>query len=181
MNSYSKYLVFKSTIEDLFGQEVWYALKESNDLTIWKKYCSKILDAILVSISDTIKIHDEEWKIEIIEKIKEGKKSINAQKSIDEILAALSAALINISFLQIGFMPRRKGDASKYPLRSGQWKFDRYRTAIYLQTPEQRHIYFIESLLKKIGLKEVNGLLNEHHLEKSELTFEKWYKENGYT
>ncbi|WP_444939956.1 hypothetical protein ACJJI3_12685 [Microbulbifer sp. ZKSA004] len=80
MNEYSKYQVLKFTLEDLFGKEAWYDLKESNELSIWKKYGIKTLGAIKISIFDTVKYRGEEWVSEIEELIEQGSQNIKEQK-----------------------------------------------------------------------------------------------------
>lgn len=179
MNEYSKYLILKSSIEDLFGTEAWYALKESNHLPTWRKYAERTLKAIELSIKDTVEIYDNAWLREVEENIQRGVDGIKSQKSIDEIIAALAGSLINISFLQIGLIPRRKGQPDKYPLKKGKWRLNTYRQAIYLQTRLQHENLFIDMQRKKIGIEEQMELFGEHHSSKSNLSYSEWCRENG--
>jgi len=149
MNEYAKYMILKSAIEDIFGSEAWYSLKESNHIPTWRKYAEKTLKAIEFSIKDTIEIYDDEWVHEIEENIQRGVKSLKGQDSIDEIIATLAGTLINVSFLQIGHMPSRKGSNRKYSMRKGKWCFNAYRQVAYLQTKEQKENIFFDKQRKK--------------------------------
>ena len=117
MNKYEKYIPVKSAIERLFGREAWYALKESNSIPTWKKYTKKTLDALKLSIHETVKHFDDVWLCEIDNEIKEGVESIKCSKTIDEIIASLAGALINVSFLQARFMSHREGLDQKNTLK----------------------------------------------------------------
>ena len=172
-------MILKSAIEDLFGSNAWYALKESNHIPTWRKYAINTIRAIELSIKDTIEIYDEDWISQIEECVLRGKSEINRQKSIDEIIGVLAGILINISFLQIGSMPSRKGSKEKYQLRKGQWRLDGYRSVVYLQTPKQRENYFLHQQRKSIGLDAQQKLLDEYHNGKRKLSFEQWCKEQG--
>jgi hypothetical protein len=138
VNTYTKYLTLKSAMEDLFGSEAWYALKESNHLGTWRKYARRTLRAVEVAVKDTVQVYDEEWLREVCECLERGNKAIGTAATIDDVVGVIAGTLVEVSFLQIGFMPRRKGRARKYPVRKGEWKFDGFRSVAYLQTNEQR-------------------------------------------
>ncbi|MCF8720736.1 hypothetical protein [Nitrospina gracilis] len=179
MNEYSKYLILKSSIENLFGSDAWYALKESNHLKTWRKYAEKTLKAIELSIKDTVEIYDEEWMQEIEKNIQRGIEGIKLRKSIDEIIAVLCGTLINISFLQIGQIPGKKGSSHKYPLKKGKWRLNSYRQVIYLQTKAQKEDLFMDNQRSEIGSERQMQLLNEYYLSKSKLKYSEWCNENG--
>jgi len=176
MNEYSKYMILKLAIENLFGSEAWYALKESNYLPTWRKYAEKTLKSIEVSIKDTVEIYDEEWISEIEENIQRGIEAIKLQKSIDEIIAVLAGILINISFLQIGYIPKRRGNPRKYTLRKGQWNFNSYRSVVYLQTKKQKEKLFMDNQRRSIGFDAQFNLLSAYHRSDKSLTYSEWCK-----
>ena len=154
MNEYSKYLPVKSAIESLFGKKAWYALKESNSIPDWRKYTEKTLKAIQLSIHESVKHFDSDWRDEIDNEIKRGIDSIKLSKSIDEIIASLAGALINISFLQVGYMPQRKGSSHNITLRKENWDLSHHRSVIYLQSQEQKERLFWSKQQRKTGFEE---------------------------
>ena len=174
MNQYSKYLILKSAMENIFGPDAWYALKESNHVPTWRKYAEKMLKAIEFSIKDTVEIYDDEWIFEIEKSIQRGLENLKGKNAIDEIIAVLAGVLINVSFLQIGHMPRRSGKATKYSLRKGKWKFNSYRSVVYLQSKEQKENLFIDKQRIAIGFEKQQDLRGEHYRSQSKLPYSEW-------
>ena len=180
MNQYTRYLSLKSTIENLFGSESWYALKESNHLPTWKKQLQKVVRAIHISILTTVKIYDEEWIEQINDTVECGQKNIIKATDIEEAIAALSATLINISFLQVGFMPNRKGRPKKITLKKENWNLDLYRTVMYLQTEEQKEAVFWSKQQKEIGFSCQIEMWYKYRQLKSNISYSKWCKNVGH-
>jgi len=89
MNEYSKYLSLKSSIENLLGTEAWYALKESESVSTWRKYLGKVLKALRVSIHETVQICDDDWLSEVDALVEQGLGSLKRQRSIDELIDLL--------------------------------------------------------------------------------------------
>ncbi len=100
-NEYTKYLVLKSAIEELFGNEAWYALKESNHIPTWRKYGVKTLQAVSVAIEATVDVFDDQWRQEIDNQLGDGIEKIKKGNDIDEIVATLAGTLIRVTFTQI--------------------------------------------------------------------------------
>ena len=178
MNEYTKFLPVKSAIEDLFGKEAWYALKDSNSIQDWKKYCKKILNALRLSIHESVKHFDIEWIEEIDQEIARGLDSIKRSDSIENVIASLAGALINISFLQVGFMPRRKGRSQRVTLKKENWNLSLYRSVIYLQSPDQRERKFWSEQQCQIGFQNQIELHHKYKSSKSELTYSEWCAKN---
>lgn len=174
MSEYTRHLFLKSVIEDLFGSEAWYSLKESGHVPTWRKYAERTLKAIELSIKDTIEIYDDEWMREIEGNIQRGVEGIKRQSSIDEIVGILAATLISISFLQIGQIPRRKGSSHKYPLKRGQWKLNTYRQAVYLQTRTQHEDLFMDRQRRTIGIDKQMELIREYKSSNTKLPYSEW-------
>jgi len=179
MNEYSKYLSLKSSIENLLGRDAWYALKESESISTWKKYLGKALKALRVSIHETVQICDDDWMSEVDYQIDEGLEDIKRAKSIDEIISCLAATLLNVSFLQTGLLPRRKGSVNSVSLRKEKWKHDVYRQVVYLQTPKQRESLFLSKQQKKIGVQAQMELFREYRRSGSELPYPEWCETYG--
>jgi hypothetical protein len=177
MNEYTKYLVFKSAMEGVFGSEAWYALKESNHIPTWRKYILKALNAINISIHETVEQYDEDWLNEVEENIGRGIESAKKSKTIEELISVLAGTLLNISFLQIGFLPKRQGSPNKISLKKENWKFDIHRSVIYLQSIEQKEAMFWGKQQKKIGFDEQMKLHHEYRHSKSKLPYYKWCEE----
>lgn len=178
MNTYSKYLILKSAIENLFGSQAWYSLKESNHVPTWRKYAEKTLKSIEISIKDTVDIYDEEWILEIEKNIQRGINALKHQKNIDEIVATLAGTLITVSFLQIGHMPRRKGNQHKFTLRKGNWRLNPYRQVVYLQTKEQKERLFLDKQIRAIGFEAQQDLQSEYRSSKSKLSYAEWCQQH---
>jgi hypothetical protein len=118
VNAYTKYVTLKSAIEDLFGSDAWYALKESNHLGTWRKYAERTLRAVEIAVKDTVEVYDEEWLSELCECLARGIEAVRTADAIDDVVGVMAGTLIEVSFLQIGLMPRRKGRGGKYPAES---------------------------------------------------------------
>lgn len=179
MNEYTKYLVLKSAIEDLFGSEAWYALKESNHLLTWRKYAIKTLKAIKTSIEETIEIVDNDWRKQVDLEIDGGIDRAKKDGSIDEIIATLAGTLIRIAFMQIGNMPHRKGSRKVGSLRKENWKLNAFRTVIYLQTEEQKERLFWSYQQRNIGFDNQIDLHTEYRRSRSDLSYSEWCEERG--
>jgi hypothetical protein len=177
VNAYTKYLTLKSAIEDLFGSEAWYALKESNHLGTWRKYGERTLRAVEIAVKDTVEVYDEEWLSELCECVGRGIEAIRTADAIDEVVGAIAGTLVEVSFLQIGLMPRRKGRSGKYPVRKGKWKLNAYRSVAYLQTSEQREARFWGKQQKLIGFDDQLTLHAEYRKSKSKLPYSAWCAE----
>lgn len=163
----------KSTLERLFGKKAWYELKESTSVSLWRKYAVKTLEAIRISINETIEIRDENWIISIEENIEFGITALRAAKSIEEIIGSLSSTLIQQTFLQIGQMPNcvhRK----QVTLRKTQWKLDTYRSVQVIQSPNQREALFWSKQQKEIGFPAQRDLMFEYNRSRTSLPFSKW-------
>jgi len=178
MNQYAKYIIFKSAIEDLFGSDAWYALKESDHIPTWRNYAEKTLKSIELAIKDTVEIYDEEWMQEIERNIQRGIEALKKQNDIDEFMATLAGTLINVSFMQIGSMPRRSGNNRKYPLRKGKWCFNGYRQVVYLQTKEQKEKLFFNNQRRAIGFEKQQDLLSEYQSSGLKVPYSEWCNAN---
>lgn len=174
MNSYTKYLPVKSVLEDLFGSEAWYELKESNHVKTWRKYAEKTFKAVELSISDSVEIYDQEWMAEISQRLSRGLKELKLAHSIDEVLGVLAGTMIALSFTQIGHMPMRRGTPGPYPLRKGEWRLNGFRTAAYLQTKVQKEDRFLSIQRREIGFDRQFDLVAEYRASRSKLAYSEW-------
>ncbi len=181
MNEYSKYIFLKSAVEDLFGSRAWYDLKESKSISVWRRYIEKTLKAIMLSIHTSVKYYDSDWIDEVDETIERGIDSLKKLKTIDELIAVLAGTLINISFLQIGLMPSRKGSDKKVTLRKSNWDLTRFRTVIYLQSSEQLESLFWSKQQKIIGSQNQIELYDKFRKTNSRLSYSNWCKKQNKT
>lgn len=181
MFMYDKYTFLKSTIESLWGVEAWYALKETTSVDTWRKYVVKSLRAIQVSIHTNVEICDEEWSSQVDERIEYGIKNARLVKEIDELIAVLCSTFMEISFLQAGAMPQREASRRKITLHTSNWKLDKFRKVVYLQTPTQREELFLRNLNKEVGPEKTHRLLFNYKQSKSNLPFSEWTKELNNT
>ena len=103
----SQYYTLKSAIEQLLGHQAWLDLKECTSFTTWRTYILKLIEAIRVSIHESVEIKDEAWMIEVNKNLDHGKKMAKSSKNIEELLSAFTATLLRQVFLQIGIIPNR--------------------------------------------------------------------------
>lgn len=174
MNEYSKYLSLKSSIENLLGTEAWYALKESDSISIWRKFLGKALRALKVSIHETVQICDDDWLSEVDVLIEHGLEGLKRHNSIDELISCMAATLLNISFLQTGLLPRRKATLNCVSLRKENWRHDSFRQVVYLQTPKQRESLFLSKQQKSLGIEKQMETGRIYQLSGSKLPYSQW-------
>jgi hypothetical protein len=181
VNAYTKFLPLKSAIEDLFGRDAWYALKESNHVGTWRKYADRTLRAVELSIKETVEVYDAEWMEEVTSSLREGMKQLKSADAIEDIVGVLAGTMIEVSFLQLGHMPRRKGKPGPYPLRKGKWRFNGFRSVVYTQTKEQKEDRFLSLQRRRIGFDQQFDLMAEYRRRKSDLSYPEWCvgKEEG--
>ncbi len=132
-----KYYSLKATLEMLWGKGTYLELKHCSDLSLWKKYAERTLQASLVAIEETVQIKDEDWQKTVDIIIKHGIEKIKSSKDFDDLFQSLSSSYIELSFHQIGLMPSRYRH-KRSTLRKQDWKLDGYRTVQYVQCLEQK-------------------------------------------
>jgi len=174
MNAYTKYLPLKSAIEDLFGRDAWYALKESNHLGTWRKYAERTFKAVELSIEDTVEVYDPEWMEAVSSCLTKGMEQLKLVDAIDDVVGVVAGTMVEMSFLQIGYMPRRKGKSGPFPLRKGEWRFNAFRSVAYFQTRSQKENRFVSVQRAKIGFDAQFDLMAEYRRSKSELEYPEW-------
>ncbi len=176
---YSKHVALKSKIEDLFGRDTWCALKESDDIGTWRKCMEKTLKALHLSIHETVKIYDEAWMKDVDRCIQHGLEVSKIVKTVEELISALAATLLEVSFLQTGFMPRRKRRNKVVPLRKEIWKHDIYRQVVYLQTEEQKKRFFWSKQQREIGFEKQKDLYDKYMQSgvRNRLSYFEWCKQ----
>lgn len=168
--------MLKSAIEDLLGSDAWYALKESNNISTWRKYTAKILQALKLSLNETVKVYDKDWLSTINDDIDRGVERLKSINEIDELIAVLAGTLIRVSFQQVGMMPLRKGSRKNYPLRKESWVLSRFRSVQYVQCDEQREAFFWSKQQREIGSQKQINLWHEYKDSGSEYPFSDWCK-----
>lgn len=176
-NEYTKFLAFKGVVEDLFGSDAWYALKESNHIPTWRGYCSKVLKSLDLAIEDTVSVCDESWKAQVKRILWHGIGSLGKAKEIDEMIGIVAASVLEVSFLQLGLMPRRKGSDSKVSLRKGAWKLDAFRSVQYVQSEAQKEQLFLSEQQRRIGFQRQSDLQAEYRRSGSNDKYAVWCAE----
>lgn len=174
MNEYTRYIPLKSAIESVLGSDAWYALKESNHLPTWKRYLTRVMGALHISILATVEVHDDDWLIHVNETFKKGKSDMKSSKDIELAIAAFSATLVKISFLQVGLIPQRKGFRGSVPLTHKNWRLRNFRTVMYVQSAEQKEALFWSTQQKNLGIPAQRLLWDEFRKSKSQLPYSAW-------
>lgn len=173
-NQYTKFLAFKGVVEDLFGSDAWYALKESNHIPTWRDYCLKILKLLGLAIEDTVTVCDDDWKNQVSDILERGIDLLRDAKEIDEMISIVAASALQVSFLQIGLMPRLRGSNPKVSLRKGAWKLDTFRSVQYVQTDAQREQVFLSEQQRRIGFQRQFDLQAEYRRSGSKEKYSVW-------
>lgn len=132
----SQFYPLKSILEQILGQDTYKKLKETGTLNDWKKVVKKLLNTIEFSINETVEITDEDFFRQINDIIKHGINSVDMSKEASDLFSHLSATLIKIVFLQIGYIPSTY--VKNRPLRKGRWNLSYIRSVQYVQNQEQK-------------------------------------------
>ena len=166
----------KSAIDDLLGHRAWLELKETTLLKTWRRYVLKIFDAIELSVKSTIQIRDEEWFEEVQSNLEHGRELARISESTDDLIAALSAALLRQVFLQLGAAPSRK-TAKSVPLKAEHWRFDGFRSVQIVQSLQQKETLFRSTQRRQIGFEAQLDSEAEYRRSHSELPYSAWCKQ----
>lgn len=172
----SQNYAIKAAIEQLFGRQSWLDLKETSCLATWRKYALKIIDAIEVSIRESIEIRDEAWITEVNENLAHGRELIKPAENLEELFSVLTATLIRQVFLQIGLCPNRQS-ATKVTLRAENWRLIDHRSVQYIQSPTQVEAAFWSKQQKQVGFEKQMKLRDEYWASKSKVPFSRWCQE----
>ena len=133
----SQYYPLKAVLEQILGKATYRRLKETGDLKDWRGETARLLEAIQLSVTDTVQVADHEWYREMGETIEHGRKLLASSKSIDELLANLAATLTRLVFLQLGLVPLSR-QQDRAVLRKGNWRLDGLRSVQFVQTEQQK-------------------------------------------
>ncbi|HQO09813.1 MAG TPA: hypothetical protein PLK90_08730 [Clostridiales bacterium] len=124
-------------IQRLYGQKDYSLVKNYKDIPDAKKYYTKILKSLIISISETITVSDKRQINELIELLEYGIKQIKACKSFDDIDQRMIATLAQLSFQLIGNCPDRWSRKNVIN-RKEYWELNAHRQIQYVQTPEHK-------------------------------------------
>ena len=170
--------MLKSAIEQLLGRDAWSDLKETTSLTPWRKHVLKLLNAIRVSIRESIHIRDEAWADAVEENLALGEKAVKTSKDIDELLSCFTATLLRQVFLQIGSLPYRR-TASNVSISKENWCLNGQRSVQYVQSQAQLEAIFWDMQHSQIGHEKQLKLHNEYRRSKSKLSYSEWCRTRG--
>jgi hypothetical protein len=134
-----KYYALKSVFESLWGKDTYLELKHCSNLRVWKKYAKRTLSASRLAIQSTILITDDDWQKAVDDIVTRSIEKVEMAQHFDDLFDVLSAGYIELSFHQIGLMPRRSLNF-RAELRADHWKLDRFRSAQYVQRSEQKKV-----------------------------------------
>jgi hypothetical protein len=172
----SQYAAIKMAFEQIFGNKAWRDLKECTSIKTWKKYISKLLQAIRLAVKETIEIRDDVWFAEICEHIERGLQITQSARSIEELHSGLSATLIRIVFLQIGMIPNRR-QAKHVTLTRENWHLNDFRTVQYIQSNSQLERQFWNKQQKTLGVEKQMNIWERYRASKSKIPYSKWCTE----
>ena len=170
----SYFFALKSVIEQLFGRNAWYELKETTSVSVWRHYLKRTVLALEIAIENTVHA-DELWHQEASELLKACEESLCSATTFDHLVSSFTATLLRLTFLQIGQIPENYRK-DKVSLHKSNWKLDSYRTVIYAQKPTQRARLFWIKQQRQIGFDAQRDLYDEHRRSSSTLSYEDWCK-----
>lgn len=127
----------KSLIENLFGNKAWLEIKHAADITTWRKYSIRIVQAIRFSADTNVLIADSKWHKELSRIADFGIDRMKQAKTLEELFSNLSATLAQLSFLQLGRVPSNCLRKQVTLRHAGNWKLNQYRTVQYIQDKHQ--------------------------------------------
>lgn len=133
----SQYYPAKALFEQILGQSAFMRVKDYGPLSAWRENYTKLLRAVGVAVEATVEVADIEWKQEVSELLTHGIKRLATARSIDDLHAAAAATLGELTFLQLGFVPRGRHGVANVPLIGRNWKMNPVRTVQYVQSAEQ--------------------------------------------
>lgn len=163
----------KSAIENLLGEAAWRDLKECTSLAMWRRYVLKVIDAIELSVKTNIQICDQDWMNQVTNNLAHGRGLARIARDTDELVAALTATLLEQVFLQLGHAPRRKTSRT-VTLKAENWRLDGFRTVQIVQTPAQREALFMSKQRREIGFDAQFDLEVEYKRSRSKLPYSVW-------
>ena len=134
----SQFYPLKAVLEELLGHRVYSRLKETATLRDWQDVLQRLLRAIKLAIESTVDIADQDWFAEIDSILELGKTQIAESKTVTDLFACLSATLVRVVFLQIGFLPLGRQQIENIPLTKERWTLRSVRTVQYVQNRKQR-------------------------------------------
>jgi hypothetical protein len=171
-------IMLKSAIEQIFGRDAWYALKETTSLVPWRKYVLKSFTAIRISIEESVEVCDQAWLAAINENLLRGETEAKASKDIDNLLSCFTATLLRQVFLQMGRVPSRGGQ-STVSLKRENWCLNGHRSVQYVQSKTQLESLFWYEQQGRIGIDKQLKLSDEHRRSKSILPYSAWCQKRG--
>jgi hypothetical protein len=135
----SQYYPMKAVFEQILGKASFMKVKDYGSLASWKAETVRLLKAIAYSIDTTVEVADEDWRVEVRTEIQHGISCVQSASEIDELFSSLSAALVKVVFLQIGFFPLGHSNLRfTPPLIPRNWKLNPVRSVQYVQSEQQR-------------------------------------------
>lgn len=173
----SQNYALKAAIEELLGNQAWLDLKETTSVATWRRYIIKLIDAIEISINESIEIRDESWEIMVKENLSIGRQSAKTAKNIEDLLSVFSATMLRQVFLQIGLCPSRE-TTKLVTLSRENWRLNTHRSVQYIQSPAQIEATFWSEQQHRIGFDKQMKLHNTYRKSKSTLSFSRWCREH---
>lgn len=135
----SQFYPLKAAFEQVLGKRTYRKLKETANLSDWKAETKKLLKAFELSIKETVKVADAEFYQEVKQILELGVSHIKSAKEISELFASLSATLIRLAFLQVGYLPAHDRLES-VSLTQKNWNLACVRSVQYVQSTEQKEV-----------------------------------------
>jgi hypothetical protein len=127
---------FENFLKSVYGNQAYHQTAGIKTTDEWSKIILRLVDFAEKSIENTIRTVDAEHKQELMSNIKNIKKNIKSEKSLNELNEQIVLGLFKTMFLLIGEIP------DNYVLNklnnASHWRLNNYRQIVYLQTDKQK-------------------------------------------
>lgn len=133
----AQFYQLKAALEAVLGHSTYLQLKETAGLREWKSACLRLCATIELSANSTITVVDQEWRDDFRCVMDRARGGIKASVVPSELFASLSASLIELTFLQLGGLPRLR-HWKAIPSRKEYWTLTSERTVQYVQSDAQK-------------------------------------------
>ena len=168
----------KFAIEALLGTSAWYALKETTSLPEWRRHLIKVLDAVGVAFSESVKICDDRLRAQVRENLESRVQALKESRDFDTLISSFAATLMQQTFIHLGMLPRR-GTGSRVTLDKRFWQLDSFRSVQYVSSSKQLASQFWFDQQSALGVNKQMDLHFEYRHSKSAKSYESWCTDRG--
>ena len=137
----------------LYGEEAYFEMNDYPNFLTYKKQFVKLLNTLKIVIENNVNHADNEYKKRLIEVVEvANKKASNSTEGVI-LFQIIIECQTKIVFMLIGNQPENFSSKKIVTNNKHNWKLNKFRTIVYLQTEEQKEKYILD-LMKKGKIRE---------------------------